>query len=61
MYIYIKSQVQFKTAPIRSSYDGFSRLPDSLKKESHLERIWTLYWKLILYKILKNILQNYLT
>lgn len=29
IYIYTKSQVQFKTAPIHSFYDGFSKLQDS--------------------------------
>lgn len=29
VYIYTKSQGQFKTVTIHSSYDGISKLPDS--------------------------------
>jgi len=28
IYMYTKSQVQFRTAPIHSFYDGYSKLPD---------------------------------
>lgn len=32
--MYTKSQGQFKTAPIHSSYDGFSKLADFQKKKA---------------------------
>lgn len=34
IYMYTKSQGQFKTAPIHSSYDGFSMLADFQKKKA---------------------------
>lgn len=38
VYMYTKSQFQFKTASIHSSYDGFSKLQYKILKKRKLSR-----------------------